>query len=94
MTISLALTPELEQRLKQAAEQQGLSADALAVRLLEQQLPPAERRADLVALLQSWIDGDDVAEQHETGEYLIRVLDEDRLSNRKLFPPELKGVTW
>jgi hypothetical protein len=31
MTISLALTPELEQRLKQAAEQQGLSADVLAV---------------------------------------------------------------
>ena len=94
MTISLALTPELEQRLKQAAEQQGLSADALAVRLLEQHLPPAERRAELVALLQSWIDGDDVAEQQETSEYLIRVLDEDRLSNRKLFPLELKGVTW
>jgi len=94
MTISLALTPELGQRLKQAAEQQGLSADAMAVRLLEQHLPPAERRAELVALLQSWIDGDDVAEQQETGEYLIRVLDEDRLSNRKLFPPELKGVTW
>jgi hypothetical protein len=94
MSISLTLTPELEQRLKQAAEQQGVSADALAVRLLEQHLPPAERRAELVALLQSWIDGDDVAEQQETGEYLIRVLDEDRLSNRKLFPPELKGVTW
>ncbi len=89
MTISLALTPELEQRLKQAAEQQGLSADALAVRLLEQHLPPAERRAELVALLQSWIDGDDAAEQQETGEYLIRVLDEDRLSNRKRFPLEL-----
>ena len=45
MTISLTLTPELEQRLRQAAEQQGLSADALAARLLEQHLPPAERRA-------------------------------------------------
>ena len=30
----------------------------------------------------------------ETGEYLIRVLDEDRLSDRKLFPAELKGITW
>ena len=29
-----------------------------------------------------------------TGEYLIRALDEDRLSDRPLFPPELKGVTW
>jgi hypothetical protein len=94
MTISLALSPELEHRLKQAAAQQGLSADALAMRLLEQHLPPAERRAELVTLLQSWIDADNVAEQQETGEYLIRVLDEDRLSNRKLFPQELKGRTW
>ena len=86
MTISLALSPELERRLKQAAEQQGLPADAYALRLLEQHLPPAERRAELVALLQSWIDGADVTEQRETGEYLIRVLDEDRLSDRKLFP--------
>jgi hypothetical protein len=52
MTITLALTSDLERRLKQATEQQ------------------------------------------ETGDYLIRVLDEDRLSERKLFPPELKGVTW
>ncbi len=51
-------------------------------------------RADLVAMLQSWIDQDDPDEQKDTGEYLIRVLDEDRPSERKLFPPELKGVTW
>ena len=25
---------------------------------------------------------------------LIRTLDEDRLSSRQLFPPELKGKTW
>ena len=45
-------------------------------------------------MLQTWIDEDDAGEQQETGEYLIRVLDEDRLSERKLFPPELKGVSW
>ncbi|MEH1887225.1 MAG: hypothetical protein V7L19_28570, partial [Nostoc sp.] len=28
------------------------------------------------------------------GEYLIHALDEDRLSDRKLFPVELKGITW
>ena len=33
-------------------------------------------------------------EQKETGDYLVRTLDEDRLSDRQLFPPELKGVTW
>ena len=45
-------------------------------------------------LLQSWIDSGDDQEQKETGDYLIQALDEDRLSDRRLFPPELKGVTW
>ncbi len=56
----------------------------------------ADRKADAVALLQSWIDADDVevAEQKATGDFLIQALDGHRLSGRKLFPPELKGVTW
>jgi len=33
-------------------------------------------------------------EQKETGDFLVRALDEDRPSERKLFPPELEGVTW
>ena len=94
MTITLTLPPELEQRLTAAAERQGLQVDAYALRLLEQNLPCGDRRAELVALLQSWIDGPDAQEQRETGEYLVRVLDEDRLSDRQLFPPELKDVTW
>jgi hypothetical protein len=47
-----------------------------------------------VTLLQSWMDEGDTEEQQETGEYLIRALDEDRLADRPLFPPHLKGVTW
>jgi hypothetical protein len=42
-------------------------------------------------MLQSWIDGVDEEEQQETGQYLINALDEDRLSDRKLFPPEIKA---
>ena len=45
-------------------------------------------------LLQAWIAEGDSEEQRETGEYLARILDEDRLADRKLFPPELKDVTW
>lgn len=70
MTITLALTPDLERRLKHAAKQEGLPADALALRLLEQHLPPAEGQAELVALLQSWIVGD-VAEQQETASHKV-----------------------
>jgi hypothetical protein len=94
MTLTLNLTPELEQRLTQAAERQGIAPDAYTLQLLDKHLPPKDRRAELVALLQSWIEDGDAEEQKETGEYLVRVLDEDRLSDRKLFPPELKGVTW
>ncbi len=48
----------------------------------------------LVQLVQSWIDEGDADEQRVTLEYLIRVLDKDRPSNRKLFPKELKGKSW
>ena len=94
MTITLSLTPELEQRLTQEAKRQGLSADTCAMQLLDKHLPPQDRNEALVALLQSWIDEEDASEQQETGEYLIRGLDKDRLSDRQLFPPELKGITW
>ena len=63
--------------------------------LLERHVPSDGPTTALGTLLQSWIDGeDDEAEQRETGEYLVRALDEDRLSGRALFPTEHKGVTW
>lgn len=55
----------------------------------------SDNRANrLVQLVQSWIDEGDADEQRETLEYLIQALDEDRLSDRKLFPKELKGKSW
>jgi len=94
MTLTLHLPPELEQRLNQEAQRQGLSLDEYTLALLDKSLPPKDRRTELITLLQTWIDEGDSEEQRETGEYLIRALDEDRLSDRPLFPPELKGVTW
>lgn len=72
----------------------GLALDVYTLQLLDKSLPPKDRRTELVTLLQSWMDEGDTAEQQETGEYLIRILDEDRLADRPLFPPELKGMTW
>ena len=94
MTLTLTLPPELEERLKQETRRQGVHADELTLRLLDECLPPKDRATEVVDLLQSWIDEDDSEEQKETGEYLVRALDEDRTSDRKLFPQELKGVTW
>ena len=53
-----------------------------------------DRAAGLVQLVQSWIDEGDTDEQRETLEYLNHALDEDRPSNRKLFPKKLKGKSW
>jgi hypothetical protein len=94
MTLTLSLPSELEQRPLQEAERHGLPADEYALQMLDTHLPPVDRRAELVALLQTWIDEGDAEEQRETGEQLIHALGADRLSDRKLFPPELQGVTW
>jgi hypothetical protein len=94
MALTLHLPPDLEQRLAQAAEQQGVPAEEYTLRLLDRHLPPAGRRASVIALLESWLDESEAAEQRETGEYLVRALDEDRLSDRLLFPRELKGISW
>ncbi len=94
MTLTLTLTPEIEQYLTQRAQEQGLSTEAYTRQLLIEYILLKQKQAKLVNLLQSWMDEEDAQEQQETGEYLIQALDEDRLSERKLFPIELKGVTW
>jgi hypothetical protein len=94
MTLTLTLPPELEQRLTQEAHQRGVTIDVYALEVLANNIPTEGRRSELVTLLQDWIDQGSAEEHKETGEYLIHALDQDRLSDRKLFPPELKGVTW
>ena len=95
MILNLNLTPEIEQYLSQRAKEQGLSLEDYTLKLLtgtilEQQ---KQKRTQLVNLLQSWLDEEDDREQQETGKYLIEVLDQDRLSERPLFPSQLKGIT-
>lgn len=53
-------------------------------RAAETELPATDLES-AVALLQSWNDEDE-QEQRETWEFLKTALDEDRLSDRKLFP--------
>lgn len=94
MTLTLNLSPELEQYLLQEASQHGLSLEALALQLLTNSILLKQKQTEAVKLLQSWLDDEDGEEQQETGEYLIQALDADRLSERQLFPSELKGITW
>ena len=76
------------------ARQHGVSADAYTVQLLDRHLPCGSDAAELVSLLQSWMDEEDAGEQRDTGEYLVRALDGDRLSDRRFFPQKHKGFTW
>ena len=94
MTLTLTLTREIEQYLTQRAQEQGLSTEAYTLQLLIEHIMLKQKQTKSVDLLQSWMDEEDAEEQQETGEYLIQALDEDRLSDRQLFPIELKGVTW
>ena len=95
MTLTLNIPVEIEQYLTQKAQEQSLSMEAYALQLLLERISTQDKSAQLVNLLQSWMDDeDDDEEQKETGAYLIQSIDADRLSDRPLFPSELKGVTW
>ncbi len=91
MPLTLNLPQDLKDRLQQEAKRQGMPADTLILNLLDQHLPSKDIQGSLAALLLSWIVEGDPQEQKETGEYLVRTLDEDRLSERRLFPQELEG---
>ena len=94
MTVTLNLTPELEERLTEEASLHGVPLEDFALQLLAQHLPRKHRQARLLALLDAWMNEDDGESQKETAEFLVAAIDEDRTSSRKLFPPEMKGVTW
>jgi hypothetical protein len=83
MPLTLNLSPEIEQYLVQEANQHGLSVEVMAMQLLTNSISLKQKQTEAVNLLQSW-----------TGQYLIHALDEDRLSDRKLFSLERKGISW
>jgi hypothetical protein len=90
MMLQLPLPVDLERRLRQEAERRGQSTESVALQLLEQHLPPPvdERRAAAVALLERWQKEDAAlsAEQAAGNAEVLRALDADRPSYRKVFP--------
>ena len=87
MTLEITLPAELEERLKKQAERMRLTPDVLTVKLLDQHLPCSEGNP-AVAMLQQWVLEDEAmtAQEREANVAVLRALDEDRLSDRKLFP--------
>ena len=96
MPITLDLPAELEDRLRQEAARRGVPAETYALQVLAQHLPPADRAAALHELFAQW-EAEDQAitpEEEAEAEAFFKALDEDRPSYRKLFPDDLKGITW
>ena len=77
-----AKTTSLIQQLKQTIN------DLHTVTEQAQREVQIEHNQGLITLLDSWAEGsdEDRAEQRETWEYLKKALDENRLSDRPLFP--------
>ncbi|HTU93651.1 MAG TPA: hypothetical protein VMF69_26465 [Gemmataceae bacterium] len=96
MTFHLHLPPQLHERLRQESERRGEAAEALALRILDEHLPPPldARRAAALAMLQQWMEEDAQMQNSEEGEEFFRGLDAARTSDRPLFPPEMKGISW
>lgn len=92
MTLELTLPPELEDRLRKEAERQGLPPDAVTLKLLEQHLPSPDRGAGLQQLFAQWQAEDEAMTEEEMAENLdvLRAIDEDRPSYRKLFTDILR----
>ncbi len=91
--MTIALAPEIEQRLQMEATRIGLSPDQYANQVLEERLSQAEReqRESLVALLQMWIDeaeGVNQAEAAQDEEEFLRNLRENCVAFRQISLPE------
>ncbi len=89
MTLRLTIPTELAERLRFEAERKGEKKEEVALRLLDQHLPPvdAARRASAVAMLQRWSEEDASLSPEELAgnAAVLRTLDDDRPSYRKLF---------
>jgi hypothetical protein len=89
MTLNLALPPDLEDRLRREAERCGQPNESVALTILDKHLPARldEKRAAAIAMLTSWMKEDETLQPDEEAANadVLRKLDEDRPSYRKLF---------
>jgi hypothetical protein len=95
MTLTIELPPETEQRLREAAQLRGITAEEHVLQMIHQNLPAAA--SERAEKFRAWLEqvheqGDD--EGDCSWDEILRRMDESRPEGRKLFPPELKGITW
>ena len=92
--MTLTLPKDLERSLTQEARRRGLTPVAYALRVLEKNISPIDQRQQLMALLEARIaEAESASDQDDDPDGLLEAIDADRLSDRPLFPPEMKGIT-
>lgn len=94
MVLAIPLSPELERRLHEAACRHGMTVEDFTLDLLERQVRTTNRAPEAAALLQNWLNEPPIRDEENSGESFLQAIDADRMSDRPLYPPELKGVTW
>lgn len=93
--MTIALPPQLEQRVRGAASQEGIPAEVYIRRLIERHVPPAGQaeanRAGL-ALLEQWdaedatTDPEELERRRQQWEEFRRSMNENSLSDRPVYP--------
>lgn len=94
MTITLDLTPDVQERAVVQARTEGIAVERYLQALIETALPteqaePVRRRnhecnAAALALLDAFLE-DDAQDQRETLQFLRNAIDEDRPGQRRVF---------
>ena len=87
MPLELALSHDLDRRLRTEASRRGESPDTLAVRLLDQHLPAADRAETAAVMLARWAAEAEAMSDAEAAENaaILKSLDDHRPSDRRLF---------
>jgi predicted transcriptional regulator len=91
MTLTVNLSAELEGRLKQAAEAEGVPEDEFVIRTLEQYLM-GDRRQAALTMLRQWQEEDasadpaEIADRRRSWEAFKDGLNENHSSGRKVYP--------
>ena len=88
MTVSLTLPPEVEQRIQAEAAQRSVPVEDYIVWLLSspvQSPDEQDRRKRALAGIDALTEMGTEEEQRETFAYLVRAVNEDRLSDRNRF---------
>lgn len=87
MTLQIELPSDLESRLHAESLRQGLSPADVALGILRQSLPLQERTAKAIVMLEQWGREDRALtkEEYDANAEVLRQIDLDRLSDRKLF---------